>query len=232
MRKKLAFLLGTRPEVIKLAPLIAAGGCDDAFDVTVISSGQHDEMLRQALTVFGIEPAYDLALMTREQTLTDITVRVLRGLEPLLARIAPDLLIVQGDTTTAFAGALAAFYQKIPVAHVEAGLRTWQRDLPFPEEMNRAMIASLAELHFAPTPGARENLLACGVAPEKIFVTGNTVIDALLSVDGGEEASSLLASVPEGAPVVLATAHRREHHGPPLEEIARAIRRIVETHPE
>ncbi|MCX8014399.1 MAG: UDP-N-acetylglucosamine 2-epimerase (non-hydrolyzing), partial [candidate division WOR-3 bacterium] len=177
---KVLFAFGTRPEAIKLAPVIKEFEKDKKnFDVEICITAQHRHMLDQVLKTFDIHPHYDLDIMHEGQTLFDINVRVLRGLEKLLHKSKPNLIIVQGDTTTAFVSALASFYCKIPIGHIEAGLRTYDKFAPFPEEMNRRLISSLADFHFAPTPKAKENLLKEGIDPKNIIVTGNTVIDAV-----------------------------------------------------
>jgi UDP-N-acetylglucosamine 2-epimerase (non-hydrolysing) len=225
-------IFGTRPEAIKLAPVIAAlRGRPDVFETRVAVTAQHREMLDQVLECFGVEPDYDLDIMEHGQSLSDITSRVLCGVEPLLANERPDIVLVQGDTTTVFAAALAAFYQQIPVGHVEAGLRTDDKYNPFPEEINRRLASVLADLHFAPTPAARDRLLAEGVAAGRVFVTGNTVIDALLWVlqmpfqFKGDELGWLQGY---GGRLVLVTAHRRENLGEPLRRICKALRALPE----
>lgn len=174
--------MGTRPEAIKMAPVIAELLRDDELLVRVCVTGQHRSMLDQVLNIFGIKPDYDLDIMRQDHTLSDVTVGVLYGIQNILREFQPDWVLVQGDTTTAFTAALGAFYQKIPVAHIEAGLRTGNIYAPWPEEMNRKLTGALSTLHFAPTDRARENLLHEGVRAESIFVTGNTVIDALLEI--------------------------------------------------
>ncbi|MFN3925857.1 MAG: non-hydrolyzing UDP-N-acetylglucosamine 2-epimerase [Pseudanabaenaceae cyanobacterium] len=218
---KVVLVLGTRPEAIKLAPVIKQLKSDSQFQVTVINTGQHREMVAQVMDLFSIEPDYDLQIMRPRQSLTEITCNSLQGLEPLLQYLEPDYLLVQGDTTTAMASALAGFYQKIPVGHVEAGLRTDDLFNPYPEEANRRLISQIAQLHFAPTQLAVENLQRSGIK-KGIFLTGNTVIDALLYV--AERADTL--EVPnlewQKYRVILATVHRRESWGQPLVNIAQA----------
>jgi UDP-N-acetylglucosamine 2-epimerase (non-hydrolysing) len=202
----------------------------------VVVTGQHREMLDQVNRVFGIVPDHDLNIITPGQSLTEITVRSLSGLEPLLAAVRPDLVVVQGDTTTCFAASMAAFYQQVPVAHIEAGLRTDNRYNPFPEEINRRLTTQVASLHLAPTSIARANLLACGVDPASIVVTGNTVIDALLEVTASEHPISdpTLAMLAAGrvSPLLLVTSHRRESWGEPLTRTARAIAQLVREFPD
>ncbi len=231
---KVLTIFGTRPEAIKMAPLVTALKKEPAYKTVVAVSAQHREMLDQVLALFGIEPDYDLDVMRHGQTLTEVTSRVLNGLEGVINREKPDLILVHGDTTTTFAAALAGFYQQISVGHVEAGLRTNNKYSPYPEEINRRLTGALADLHFAPTGRARENLLNEGTAAEKIFVTGNTVIDALLAtVDAGYsfQAPELDELVGSGRQIVLLTAHRRENWGEPMARIFRAVRKLVEEFP-
>ncbi len=178
-RHKLAIVIGTRPEAIKLAPVVLEAQRSGRFDVHVILTSQHREMLDQMVELFGLEIETDLDIMKPDQSLADVTTGALGGLHDTLERLRPDFVVVQGDTTTTFTGALAAFYLQIPVAHVEAGLRTYDRQQPFPEEINRCLTSQLADLHFAPTPQSRENLLKEGILDSNIWVTGNTAIDAL-----------------------------------------------------
>ena len=223
-------VFGTRPEAIKMAPLIRI--LKDTPDIKTLTAvtAQHREMLDQVLALFEIAPEYDLDLMRTRQTLTDITCGSLAGLEQILHRVKPDLVLVHGDTTTTFAAALAAFYQGIPVGHVEAGLRTFNKNSPFPEELNRRLTGALADLHFAPTVRARRNLLHEGVPPESIYVTGNTVIDALKTTvrEDFEFPETRLNKIDFNRPVLLAEVHRRESWGKPLEAICRALRRLVD----
>jgi len=234
-RPRILTIIGTRPEAIKMAPLIlelqAAAG---RFQHTLVSTAQHREMLDQVLTVFGITPDIDLGLMQPNQTLADLTARALTSLTGVFAEHRPTLVLLQGDTTTVMAAALAAFYQRIPVGHVEAGLRTTERYNPFPEEINRRIASVLADLHFAPTERARANLLREGVAPESVFVTGNTIVDALRRMPLTDEfASDSLRNLPlAGRRLIVVTAHRRENHGPPLHDICRALRTLAEKFPD
>jgi UDP-N-acetylglucosamine 2-epimerase (non-hydrolysing) len=177
--RKIALIFGTRPEAIKLCPLVQTLRVHPEFEPHVCVTAQHRSMLDQVLDVFGIVPAADLALLQPGQTLSGLASRAMAALDQYLVREEPDLVLVQGDTTTVLCAALAAFHRQIPVGHVEAGLRTWNRQAPFPEEMNRTLTSRLADWHFAPTEWARENLLREGIAPERVFVTGNTVLDAL-----------------------------------------------------
>ncbi len=225
-------VFGTRPEAIKLAPVYAELRKRlNVFETRVVVTAQHREMLDQVLECFGIQPDHDLDIMQHGQSLADVTSRVLYGMEPVLSRGRPDIVLVQGDTTTVFAAALAAFYQQIPLGHIEAGLRSDDKYNPFPEEINRRLTSVLCDIHFAPTATARERLLTEGVAPEQVFVTGNTVIDALLSV----AQRSFRFEGPQfgwleefDGRLVLVTAHRRENLGEPLRRICRALRMIAE----
>jgi UDP-N-acetylglucosamine 2-epimerase (non-hydrolysing) len=234
--KKVMTVFGTRPEAIKLAPVIRElKKYPGRFNLVVTVTAQHREMLDQVLRLFQIVPDYDLDIMHPAQTPFEVMARALAGLEPVLRKERPDLVLVQGDTTTVTAAALAAFYLKIPVGHVEAGLRTYDKFQPFPEEMNRRLVTHIADWHFAPTETARQNLLREGIADEGIFVTGNTVIDALLSVVTPHYmfVHPVLNRIDFAAhrPILL-TAHRRENWGGPLRNICRAIRQIVQGHPE
>ncbi|HEY9666924.1 MAG TPA: UDP-N-acetylglucosamine 2-epimerase (non-hydrolyzing) [Coleofasciculaceae cyanobacterium] len=219
--------LGTRPEAIKLAPVIQQFRCCSAFETQVVLTGQHREMVEQVMQLFELDADRDLEIMQAKQTLTDITCRSLRGLEGVFREIQPKLVIVQGDTTTAFAATLAAFYQQIPVGHVEAGLRTDDLFNPYPEEANRRLISQLAQLNFAPTPLAVENLKGSGVIGE-IHHTGNTVIDALLTVAKRQPPCDVKGLDWEKYRVLLATVHRRENWGEPLQDIARSFLQILD----
>jgi UDP-N-acetylglucosamine 2-epimerase (non-hydrolysing) len=232
-------VFGTRPEAVKLAPVVEGLRADDRFDVDVVVTAQHREMLDQVLALFGIEPDVDLDLHRPGQDLTAITVGCLEGLRPVLAERHPDAVLVQGDTTSAFAGALAAFYARVPVVHVEAGLRTGDRLRPWPEEVNRGLVARVTDLHLAPTPGARDNLLAEGIDPATVVVTGNTVIDALLgavdrpppSTGPGTDVLAALDRQPD-RPVLVVTVHRRESWGPALVDISAALSDIASAEPD
>ncbi|MBK4730478.1 UDP-N-acetylglucosamine 2-epimerase (non-hydrolyzing) [Oxynema sp. CENA135] len=236
---RVCIILGTRPEAIKLAPVIQAfrrsrsdaSGVSPPFDVRVVLTGQHREMVAQVMDLFDLSAECDLAIMQPRQTLTDITCRSLQGLERFFETDPPDLVIVQGDTTTAFAAALAAFYRQIPVGHVEAGLRTNHLFDPYPEEANRRLISQLAQLHFAPTARAVENLQRSGVTGA-IHQTGNTVIDALLSVADRQPPCEVPGLDWSAHRVLLATVHRRENWGDPLREIARGFLQILERFPD
>jgi UDP-N-acetylglucosamine 2-epimerase (non-hydrolysing) len=230
--KRILIVFGTRPEAIKLCPLVRQLRLSpDAYTVKVCVTAQHREMLDHALDAFSIQPDYDLDLMQPRQTLAGLTARILAALDPVLETERPDLVIVQGDTATTLAGALAAFYREIPVAHVEAGLRTGDMAQPFPEEMNRVLTSRLAAWHFAPTARAAEALLREGTAREKIFVTGNTGIDAVLYVRDALDSGALRAPdwpwLEPGKHLVLVTSHRRESFGPGLESVMRALARLA-----
>lgn len=224
---------GTRPEVVKMAPVVQALSQDPAFDVRTLSTTQHREMLHQALASFGLHTDYDLDVMRERQTLEGLTARILEAAPTALTDAAPDVVLVHGDTTTTLAVSLASFYRKIPVGHVEAGLRSRDIYAPFPEEMNRRLTSSLATWHFAPTNRNQANLLNEGVDPAKVWVTGNTVIDALLSVVD----TAYHFDAPELAQVdfnqkriVGLTCHRRESQGEPMERMFAAVRDVVEAH--
>ena len=226
------FVFGTRPEAIKLAPVIERLHCNSAFRVKVCVTAQHREMLDQVLGTFGIVPDIDLDIMKENQDLFDITIRALNGIREAIRSCRPDWLFVQGDTTTTFAGALAAFYEKVKVAHIEAGLRSFNRQSPFPEETNRVLTTHLADLHFAPTETARNNLLSEGIPGDRVFVVGNTSIDALFSCLKLTEGKSLndilpLTAIDFDKKLVLVTGHRRESFGIPFENICHALKVIA-----
>ena len=223
--------LGTRPEAIKLAPVIQQFRRSPAFNTQVVLTGQHREMVEQVMKLFQLSGDRDLQIMQPKQTLTDITCRSLQGLEKLYQQIKPQLVLVQGDTTTAFAAALAAFYQQIPVGHVEAGLRTDNIFNPYPEEANRRLISQLAQLNFAPTKRAVENLQRSAVTG-KIHQTGNTVIDALLTVAEGKPECTVPGLDWSSYRLILATVHRRENWGQPLQNILRGFRLILDKFPD
>jgi len=230
-KKKLMFTFGTRPEAVKMCPLILE--CQkrtSRFDTVVCLTGQHAEMLTRVLDYFQIEPDYNLEVMKDEQTLTDVTVAVLEKLGPVLEKEKPDILLVHGDTTTSFAGALAAFYRQIPVGHVEAGLRTNDFTSPYPEEFNRQCVDMLAGYHFAPTQWAAGNLAGENRDPARIFVTGNTVIDAIRTTIRQEYRHPELDWAADST-LILVTAHRRENLGQPMAQMFSAIRRIADDNP-
>jgi UDP-N-acetylglucosamine 2-epimerase (non-hydrolysing) len=233
LNKKILIVFGTRPEAIKLAPVVHALIEDPQLDVKVCVTAQHRQMLDQVLSLFCIVPDFDLNLMKPGQDLTDITSNVLLGMRDVFNQWLPDLVFVHGDTTTAMAASLASFYAKIPVAHVEAGLRTNDIYSPWPEEMNRRVVGRVASLHFAPTETARNNLLAEGIFPAAIHVTGNTVIDALLNVvkkidvNINQQFRERFSFLDEGKRLVLVTGHRRENFGQGFEDICKALREIA-----
>lgn len=227
-------IFGTRPEVIKLAPVVDKLRESPFFDTVLVTTGQHREMLGQALDQFGIVPDYNLDIMKAGQAISDVTVDSLRGVEKLIAWEKPDLVLVQGDTTTAFAGCLAAFYQKTKVGHVEAGLRSYDKYQPFPEEVNRALITQLADIHFVPTETAWESLRREGIPDTSIFVTGNTVIDSLFHVvnPNYQFANEELKKIIGERRLVVVTAHRRENFGQPLQDICSGIIELVKRFPD
>jgi UDP-N-acetylglucosamine 2-epimerase (non-hydrolysing) len=227
---KILIVFGTRPEAIKMAPVILALKADPAFECIVLATAQHRELLDQVLGLFNITPDYDLDAMEPNQTLPKLTAKLTIALDDCLAEIKPDVVLAQGDTTTVMVSALAAFYRKIPYGHIEAGLRTHDLQNPFPEEMNRIVAGHLARWHFAPTTSTRDNLLAEGIADEKITVSGNTVIDALYDVASKPDAPK--PDIPVGKRMILVTAHRRENFGKPFENICRAIRAVADEYPD
>lgn len=234
-KKKVLTIFGTRPEAIKMAPLVKTLQREEGISCRVAVTAQHREMLDQVLDLFSICPDYDLQIMQAGQTLYDITTRALSGLREVLERERPDLVLVHGDTSTTFVGALAAYYQQIPVGHVEAGLRSGDKYSPFPEEMNRRLAGTICDLHFAPTTLAKENLLREGICPQGIYVTGNTVIDALLSTVA-QEYTFREPQLKEldfiNKRIVLVTTHRRENLGEPMRQMYLAMRDIVREFPD
>ena len=235
-QQKVMVVFGTRPEAIKMAPVVQALQRNSILCQVAVTA-QHREMLDQVLDLFQICPDYDLNLMKAGQTLEDITTRALNGLGKVFAEAQPDLVLVHGDTTTTFVAALAAFYAHIPVGHVEAGLRTGNKYSPFPEEINRKLTGALTDLHFAPTLTAKQNLLKEGVAEEKIFVTGNTVIDALLNTVRKDYRFSdpelhTILEREQGNRMILVTTHRRENLGEPMRQIYRGLATVLENNPD
>lgn len=222
--KKLVFIYGTRPEIIKLMPVIREAKKYDFFEVVIINSGQHSEMLSEAENLFGINPDYNLRLMSHNQKLEDLTEKLIHSISKLLVKLRPDFIIVQGDTTTAMCSALSAFYLNINVAHVEAGLRSFDLNQPFPEEFNRKVISIMASLNFAPTSKAGENLLREGIADSKIFVTGNTIIDAVKLISTEHKFKFIKQNKLSAR--ILVTAHRRENHKQGIKQICDAIKLI------
>lgn len=230
---KLLCVIGTRPEAIKMSPLINLLKSDDNFQVSVLTTGQHTDMLMQALAFFNIKPDYDLNIMRERQSLDYITSAVLTGTGNYLDENLQDIILVHGDTSTAFAAALAAFYRKIPVGHVEAGLRSKNIYLPFPEEMNRVLVDRIASLYFAPTELDAENLKSENADPSKIFITGNTVIDALFwTLNNKLNNYKLNIDLEPGRPLILMTAHRRESWGDGLINICEAVKDIIKSRPD
>lgn len=225
--KKIMTVFGTRPEAIKMAPLVLALKEDPELEPVVVVTAQHREMLDQVLETFKIEPDYDLNIMKKGQTLSEVTGRVIEGLEGVIKESKPDMMLVHGDTTTTFAGSLAAFYNGLDIGHVEAGLRTHNKHSPFPEEMNRQMTGVLADLHFSPTENSRRNLLAENKKEEFISVTGNTAIDALKTTVDESYYSEVIDRHKDNK-VILLTAHRRENIGEPMHNIFSAVRDIVD----
>lgn len=233
-RKKIICVMGTRPEAIKMAPVVIALRKEPSFDVRILATGQHAAMLDQVLDFFKLTADKNLHIMKERQTLDYITSSVLTGAGAYFDETAPVAVLVHGDTTTTFAAGLAAFYRNIPIGHVEAGLRSWNMRLPFPEEMNRVLIDKIVTWGFAPTALAADNLRKEGVPESAITVTGNTVIDALFYTVATQKKPQYgeLAALPDGVPFLLVTAHRRESWGAPLEDICRALIGIIEKHPE
>ena len=235
MKKRILIVFGTRPEAIKMAPVVKACRARPELDVKVCVTAQHRQMLDQVMDIFGLTADFDLNVMAPNQTLADVTCKVLKGMEGVFAQWMPDMILVQGDTTTVMAAALAAFYHKIAVGHVEAGLRTWNVYSPWPEEMNRLIAGCLATLHFAPTPRSAQNLLKENKDSTKVFVTGNTVIDALheaVKIMDGDSAlrARLAAQFPfldASKRLILVTGHRRENFGDGFIHICNAIRRVA-----
>jgi UDP-N-acetylglucosamine 2-epimerase (non-hydrolysing) len=236
MTKRIMVIFGTRPECIKIAPVIAALYARPTdFEVTVCSTGQHDEMLSQAMACFKIRPDIDLSVMRANQTLSQLTAALMATLPSAIGQVRPDWVVVQGDTATTFTAALAAFYEHIPIAHIEAGLRSGDNFNPFPEEINRRLVSSLSHLHFAPTLRAVEALRREGVPNEHIHLTGNTIVDALFMVRAESDAQGGVSSIVRGFAankVVLVTCHRREALGKDLAAICRAIRRLAVRYPD
>jgi UDP-N-acetylglucosamine 2-epimerase (non-hydrolysing) len=229
-------VFGTRPEAVKMWPVIEALRADGTFRVRLLATAQHRDMLDDVLRVLGMPPDHDLDVMTENQRLADVTAQCVIGIDRVLREEPPALVLAEGDTTTVLAAALAAYYNRIPFGHVEAGLRTADKYAPFPEEMNRRLAAAITDLHFAPTPRARENLLREGVAPEAIHVCGNPVVDAVQRIAAADAAAVVLpagieALLARAARPVLVTAHRRESFGPPLESICQALREIADADP-
>ncbi len=229
-RIKVMTIFGTRPEAIKMAPLVLElNKRSDEFESIVAVTAQHREMLDQVLAIFGVSPDFDLNIMKKGQSLAQITTRALEGLDRIMKETKPDIVLVHGDTSTTFTASLAAFYNQIAVGHVEAGLRTWDKYSPFPEEMNRQLTGVMADLHFAPTDKSKQNLLDENKDRDRIVVTGNTAIDALKTTVDESYTSEILDQIGDKR-LVLMTAHRRENLGNNMQQMFRAIKRLVETH--
>lgn len=231
MKKKVLVVFGTRPEAIKMCPLVKELKNRNSLDVTVCVTGQHRQMLDQVLDIFGVTPDYDFSIMKSGQTLFDITSEILMKMKAILEEICPSMVLVHGDTSTTFATALACFYLQIPIGHVEAGLRTYDVNAPYPEEFNRQAVGIVANYHFAPTEAARSNLIKEGKDKSTIFVTGNTVIDAMKYTVSKNYWHKELAWVGDSR-FILITAHRRENLGAPMHRMFRAIRRVLDEHPD
>lgn len=229
--KKIMLVFGTRPEAIKMCPLVKELEKRDSFEVIVCVTGQHRQMLDQVLQVFAVEPDYDLSIMKENQTLFDVTTNILNAIGAVLETAKPDVVLVHGDTSTTFVTALACFYKQIPVGHVEAGLRTYNIHSPYPEEFNREAVSIIARYHFAPTALSRDNLLREGKDAGSIWVTGNTAIDAMKMTVRPEYSHPELTWA-SGSRLILITAHRRENLGEPMHHMFRAIRRVMEEHPD
>ncbi len=225
-RKKIMFVFGTRPEVSKLAPVIFEARKEPSLETIIVSTGQHREMLDQMLKIFNINPDIDLAIMEERQSLSSITVKIIERIEPVLLEYEPDMVVVQGDTSSAFLASLVSFYNKIPVAHVEAGLRSFDIYNPFPEEANRRFISIISSLNLAPTRKAKENLLREGIKEESIIVTGNTIVDAVYWI------AKDIPEISTDKKIILVTAHRRENWGEPMRELSLAIKELVEEFPD
>lgn len=228
---KVMVVFGTRPEAIKMAPLVLQlKKQSEKFETMTVVTAQHRQMLDQVLQTFNIEPDIDLDIMGKSQTLTDITVKILNQLDKLLKEVKPDIILVHGDTTTTFATSLAAFYNQVRIGHVEAGLRTWEKYSPFPEEMNRQMTDAVTDLYFAPTMQSKENLIKENHDEKTIFVTGNTAIDALKLTVQENYHHDVLEQIPSNHRLILVTMHRRENQGEPMRRVFRTLRQVVEAH--
>lgn len=224
---KVMVVFGTRPEAIKMAPLVKELKQRDEIECIVCVTAQHRQMLDQVLNTFDITPDYDLNIMQQGQTLSDITAKALKGIEDIINKVKPKIVLVHGDTTTTFAGALAAYYTQTDVGHVEAGLRTWNKYSPFPEEMNRQMVGVIADMHFAPTENSKKSLINEGKNESNIFVTGNTAIDALATTVRNDYKNEIFNWIGDSK-MILITAHRRENLGEPMKRMFKAIKRIID----
>ena len=227
--KKIMLVFGTRPEAIKMCPLVNELKLRDGFKTVVCVTGQHRQMLDQVLEAFHVAPDYDLSIMKENQTLFDVTINILQNIKKILEEVQPDIVLVHGDTTTAFAAALACFYLRVPVGHVEAGLRTYNIHSPYPEEFNRQIVGTIASFHFAPPELSKQNLLKEGKDEHMVYVTGNTAIDALKTTVREDYVHEQL-NWAAGSRLIMITAHRRENLGEPMRNMFRAIRRIVNEH--
>lgn len=228
---KVMTVFGTRPEAIKMAPLVLElERQSDHFESVVVVTAQHRQMLDQVLDIFKIQPDYDLDVMKNQQTLAQITANVLIGLEDVMKKEKPDIVLVHGDTTTTFTAGISAFYNQIKVGHVEAGLRTWNKQSPFPEEMNRQVTDVLSDIYFAPTKESAANLLKENHSEEHVYITGNTAIDALKETVKKDYQHEVLSDISENNRLILVTMHRRENQGEPMERVFRAIRQVVDLH--
>ena len=227
---KVMMVFGTRPEAIKMAPLVLKLKADERFDEVTVVTAQHREMLDQVLEIFNIKPDYDFNIMKKNQSLEGITSKVMLKLADVITKEQPDIVLVHGDTTTSFAASLASFYQQRPIGHVEAGLRTWSKYSPFPEEMNRQMTDDLADIYFAPTKLSKENLLSEHHQAENIFITGNTAIDALQETVKDDYHHKVLDLIEPNHRVILVTMHRRENQGEPMRRVFKVMKEVVDSH--
>ena len=227
---KVMMVFGTRPEAIKMAPLVLKLKADERFDEVTVVTAQHREMLDQVLEIFNIKPDYDFNIMKKNQSLEGITSKVMLKLADVITKEQPDIVLVHGDTTTSFAASLASFYQQRPIGHVEAGLRTWNKYSPFPEEMNRQMTDDLADIYFAPTKLSKENLLSEHHQAENIFITGNTAIDALQETVKDDYHHKVLDLIEPNHRVILVTMHRRENQGEPMRRVFKVMKEVVDSH--
>ena len=227
---KVMMVFGTRPEAIKMAPLVLKLKADERFDEVTVVTAQHREMLDQVLEIFNIKPDYDFNIMKKNQSLEGITSKVMLKLADVITKEQPDIVLVHGDTTTSFAASLASFYQQRPIGHVEAGLRTWNKYSPFPEEMNRQMTDDLADIYFAPTKLSKENLLSEHHQVENIFITGNTAIDALQETVKDDYHHKVLDLIEPNHRVILVTMHRRENQGEPMRRVFKVMKEVVDSH--
>lgn len=227
---KVMMVFGTRPEAIKMAPLVLKLKADERFDEVTVVTAQHREMLDQVLEIFNIKPDYDFNIMKKNQSLEGITSKVMLKLADVITKEQPDIVLVHGDTTTSFAASLASFYQQRPIGHVEAGLRTWNKYSPFPEEMNRQMTDDLADIYFAPTKMSKENLLSEHHQAENIFITGNTAIDALQETVKDNYHHKVLDLIEPNHRVILVTMHRRENQGEPMRRVFKVMKEVVDSH--